>query len=170
MVITTADKHDVPELNALVNAAYRGESSKKGWTTEADLLDGIRTDEKALSEVFSDPMSLILKCTLGQKIVGCVHLKKEGKRLYLGMLTVDPEMQGKGVGKILLNATEDEARKRDCSSIFMTVISVRKELIAWYLRHGYVDSGITKPFPYGDPRFGIPKMPLEFVVLEKPIL
>jgi ribosomal protein S18 acetylase RimI-like enzyme len=168
-MITVANNADIPRLNLLVNSAYRGEYSKKGWTTEADLLDGIRTDEQALRDIMDEPESFFLKYVLDETIVACVHLRKDEEQLYLGMLTVSPDLQAKGIGKQLLLAAENEARKRDCGALYMTVISVRKELIEWYQRHGYVDSGIRKPFPSNDPRFGIPKMPLEFVVLRKEV-
>ena len=168
-MITLADDADIPRLNLLVNSAYRGEYSRKGWTTEADLLDGIRTDEQALRDIMNEPWSFILKYVVEGEIVGCVHLRKDDEQLYLGMLTVSPDLQAKGIGKQLLLAAEDEARKRNCEAVYMTVISVRQELIAWYVRHGYTDSGIRKPFPQNDPRHGIPKMPLEFVVLRKKI-
>lgn len=162
-MIATANDADIPRLNLLINSAYRGDHSKKGWTTEADLLDGIRTDEQALRDIMNEPESFFLKYVIEEEVVGCVHLRKEEEQLYLGMLTVSPDLQAKGIGKQLLLAAEDEARKRDCDAIYMTVISIRKELIEWYLRHGYLDSGVRKPF-YG---VGIPKMPLEFVVLRK---
>jgi ribosomal protein S18 acetylase RimI-like enzyme len=168
-VIAVANDADIPRLNALVNSAYRGEYSKKGWTTEADLLGGIRTDEQALTDVIHDQQSFMLKYVLDGEIVGCVHLRKEGDELYLGMLTVSPDLQAKGIGKQLLFAAEGEARKRNCSAVYMTVISVRKELIEWYRRHGYVDTGERRPFPHDDPRFGIPKTRLEFVVLRKDV-
>jgi ribosomal protein S18 acetylase RimI-like enzyme len=94
-------------------------------------------------------------------------LRNQNGKLYLGMLTVKPYLQGKGIGKELLKAAEEEARKQTCNAIFMTVISVRKELINWYVRHGYQLTGEKKPFAFNDPRFGQPKMKLEFVVLEK---
>ena len=166
-VTSVAGPADISQLNHLINDAYRGEHSRKGWTTEADLLGGIRTDERGLREIMNEPGSFILKYTIEGEIVGCVHLRKEKEQLYLGMLTVSPELQAKGIGKQLLYAAEDEAKKHDCNEIYMTVISLRKELIAWYERHGYVDSGTRKPFPSDDPRFGIPKTALEFTVLRK---
>ncbi len=168
-MITLASETDIPRLNLLINSAYRGDYSRKGWTTEADLLDGIRTDEEALRDLMNEPESFFLKYIIEKKIVGCVHLRKDDAELYLGMLTVSPVLQAKGIGKQLLLAAEDEARKRGCEAIYMTVISVRQELIAWYERHGYADTGIRKPFPHDDPRYGLPKMPLEFVVLRKKI-
>lgn len=166
VIISKAVPADVPQLEILVNSAYRGESSKKGWTTEADLLGGIRIDEEALSDLITKQDSIILKCTDKNTLVGCVHLQKQSTQIYLGMLTVLPGMQGSGIGKKLLLAAEDYARQLNCSAIVMTVISVRSELIQWYERRGYFLTGEKKPFP-NDPRFGIPKQPLEFVVMKK---
>jgi ribosomal protein S18 acetylase RimI-like enzyme len=165
--ILPAKATDAAELNILVNSAYRGDSSRQGWTTEADLLDGTRTDASAIEDIINKSGYIILKYVENGKILGCVELHTENEKLYLGMLTVRPHLQGKGIGKDLLKAAEVEARKQKCKSIFMTVISVRKELIDWYVRHGYVHTGERKPFAFTDPRFGQPKMQLEFVVLEK---
>ena len=101
-MVTLATEKDIPELNSLINSAYRGDSSKQGWTTEADLLGGIRTDEKALKEMMQQKNSFILKYEEENKILACVYLKKENNKLYLGMLTVSPQLQNKGIGKILL--------------------------------------------------------------------
>ncbi len=166
-MITKASVEDAPELDNLVNSAYRGDSSRQGWTTEADLLDGTRTDAAAIAELIKTPGTTILKYVEENKILGCVELRNHDGRLYLGMLTVRPHLQGKGIGKILLNAAEEEAGRQQCSSIFMTVISIRQELIDWYVRHGYQPTGERKPFAFNDPRFGQPKMKLEFIVLEK---
>jgi len=166
-MIQPADEKDIAALNILINSAYRGESSKAGWTTEADLLGGIRTDEAGLKVLMQTPGAVILKYDENDKVLGCVYLKEEDGKLYLGMLTVMPTLQNKGIGKILMAAAEAEAIKRNCTAIFMTVISIRTELINWYKKHGYYDTGITKPFPANDPSFGIPKQPLEFIVLEK---
>ncbi len=168
--ISQAGEEDVPALITLVNSAYRGESSKKGWTTEADLLDGLRTDQKALELLFRKPGSVIFKYTdENNHLIGCVNLQSQDERLYLGMLTVSPSLQGGGIGKKLLSAAETYAVKNNFSAIAMTVISVREELISWYERHGYLRTGQKKPFPTGDPSFGIPRQPLEFIVLEKAI-
>ena len=165
--IIPASSKDATELNTLVNSAYRGDSSRQGWTTEADLLDGTRTDAAAIEDIINKPGYSIVKYVEDGKILGCVELHKEEEKLYLGMLTVLPHLQGKGIGKELLKAAEVEAKKQNCNSIFMTVISVRKELVDWYVRHGYINTGERKPFAFTDPRFGQPKQQLEFVVLEK---
>jgi ribosomal protein S18 acetylase RimI-like enzyme len=158
---------DAKEIEKLVNSAYRGDTSRKGWTTEADLLDGSRTDTRAIEELIKKPGTQILKYLSEGKIIGCVQLDVVDQGMYLGMLTVQPDLQGGGIGKKLLTTAEAEARMQGCKKIFMTVISVRSELIAWYERHGYIDTGKRKPFNFNDPRFGIPKQNLEFAVLEK---
>lgn len=168
-MIRKAQRTDIPALDILVNSAYRGNSSRRGWTTEADLLDGIRTDQEALINMLQEPGATILvHLTDSGRMTGCVYLKNRGSSLYLGMLTVAPTEQNQGLGKKLLLAAEQQARAEGCTSIRMTVISVRTELIAWYERHGYHATGETEPFP-DNPRFGIPKQSLHFIVLEKPL-
>jgi N-acetylglutamate synthase-like GNAT family acetyltransferase len=167
MSIRTATSNDIPALDVLVNSAYRGDSSRQGWTTEADFLDGIRTDADSLQEMMQQPGTVILVLENENGVVeACVYLKKENDKMYLGMLTVSPVLQGKGTGKVLLRAAEQYAQEQGCIAVTMTVISIRHELIAWYERHGYHNTGETKPFPT-DVKFGIPKQPLEFIVMEK---
>jgi len=101
-------------------------------------------------------------------LAGCVYLEQQPDTVYLGMLTVSPLLQAGGIGKQLLQAAEDFAKRNGVDNISMTVISVRHELIAWYERHGYAKTGETKPFPT-DPAFGIPKQPLEFIAMKKMI-
>jgi ribosomal protein S18 acetylase RimI-like enzyme len=165
--VSAATINDAAALASLVNSAYRGDSSRQGWTTEADLLDGTRTDTDAIANLLSTPDTTVLKYAEDGEIKGCVELKKMSDALYLGMLTVRPDLQAKGIGKILLKAGEDEARKQGCKKVIMTVITLRSELIAWYVRHGYKDTGERKPFAFSDPRFGQPKQSLQFAVLEK---
>ena len=168
LTISVATVDDIPELINLVNCAYRGNEARKGWTHEADLIDGtLRTDKASMERLIINPASTILKCIdTNNVIVGCVYLEKKDSMLYLGMLSVSPEIQAKGIGKMLLAAAEDHAHKVNCKIIEMTVISVREELIAWYERRGYNSTGMTIPFP-DDNRFGIPKQPIEFIVMEK---
>lgn len=167
-MITIATLADIDALNTLVNAAYRGDSSRQGWTTEADLLEGTRISEKTLRELF-DSDSIILKYEENNQILGCEELRPENDTMYLGMLTVHPTQQAKGLGKKLLAAAEEMAKAKNCSTIYMNVISERAELIAWYCRHGYHDTGKRKPFYLPDESFGKPLKNLEFVVLEKSV-
>ncbi len=165
--ITPASPADIPALNVLVNSAYRGDSSRRGWTTEADLLDGVRTDETGLQSMLANHQATILKYEEAGQLLGCVYLEQKGDRLYLGMLTVSPEAQAGGIGKRLMAAAEQLARDWHCRAVRMTVIPQRHELIAFYERRGYQATGETEPFPMDDPRFGLPKQPLSFIVLEK---
>ncbi len=168
MSITIATTADTQALVPLINSAYRGDASKKGWTTEANLLEGeLRTDIPFLTNLLNNPEANMLKYTVADgTIAGCVYLEKMERGLYLGMLTVSPLQQAGGIGKKLLAAAEVYGKEKGCSCIFMNVISLRHELIAWYERHGYHKTGETKPMP-GDNRFGTPTQPLEFLIMEK---
>ena len=168
MPITTAIPADIPALERLLNSAYRGQDSKKGWTTEADLLIGdLRTDASTLDTLMHVPDAVFLKYTGNQdEIQGCVFLQKKENKLYLGMLSVSPFIQAKGIGRQLMAEAETYATSNNCSSIFMKVISVRHELVSWYERKGYYKTGNTEPFP-ADNRFGIPTRQLEFIIMEK---
>jgi ribosomal protein S18 acetylase RimI-like enzyme len=169
--IKIATTEDAPAITALLNSAYRGETSKKGWTTEAHLIAGnIRSNEQAVLEVMQQRGSIFLKYINEQKdIVGCVNLQQQEIKIYLGMFAVAPLLQGGGVGKYLLAAAEEYATFCNCNSIYMTVISVRTELINWYIKNGYKDTGQRKPF-VEDGRTGTHLQPLEFMTLEKQIL
>ena len=170
MSLQPATITDIDQLLALVNGAFRGESSKKGWTHEADLIEGsARTDAATLEEMLLHPESTMLKFSRpDDQIEACVYLQVKPRGLYLGMLTVQPELQGAGIGKQLLAAAEDFARQHHCPCIYMSVISLRPDLLAWYERHGYRLTGEKQPFAV-DPKFGVPTRPLEFVILEKSI-
>jgi ribosomal protein S18 acetylase RimI-like enzyme len=118
--------------------------------------------------MMNDPDSVILTCRQEHQLIGCVFLQKQKSKMYLGMLTVDPELQDKGLGKLLLKKAEEHAVDKGCDTIMITVITKRLELIDWYKRRGYTETGEVKPFP-DDPKFGLPKEPLSFCVMEKQI-
>lgn len=160
---------DAEKISQLVNSAYRGDSSRVGWTTEADLLGGQRTDPLTLQTQMSAPQNSLYILEENQKqILGVVHLKFFDGFAYLGMLTISPTQQGSGLGKRLLKECETLCRSLGLVSIEMTVIAQRLELIAWYERHGYHRTGEERPFPYGDLKFGEPKREdLYFMVLKK---
>jgi ribosomal protein S18 acetylase RimI-like enzyme len=170
----TANHDDIPALVALVTSAYRGEVSKQGWTTEADLLDGQRIDPEMLDADLTQPQSLILLAEDGARLIACARIAVEPAEdgvpsAYFGMFSVSPESQGSGIGKSMLAEAERIAHETlACTRIRMTVIDCRDELIAYYVRRGYRRTGIKKPFPYGDPRYGLPKRDdLQFEILEK---
>jgi ribosomal protein S18 acetylase RimI-like enzyme len=166
-MISKATLQDIPSLNILINSAYRGETSKKGWTTEAHLLEGKRTTEEELTAIILDPKNTFLKFTENDQIIGSVLLVEKEHQLYVGMLTVSPELQNSGIGKKMLAEAENHAKSLGLSTLSMTVVSVRAELIAWYKRHGYVDTGKREAFPSSDIHINISDKPLEFIFLEK---
>jgi ribosomal protein S18 acetylase RimI-like enzyme len=167
---TRAKPTDIGALVALVNSAYRGDSSRRGWTTEADLIDGTRIDAAALEEIIGSPDRAVLVLRAETGLFGCVQIdKRDDETAYVGMLTIRPTLQGSGIGRQLLAAAVTFARAEFGSRVAeMTVIEVREELIAWYERRGYAATGETRPFPYNDERFGVPKTPdLRMIVMQK---
>ncbi|MBK0378594.1 GNAT family N-acetyltransferase [Mucilaginibacter segetis] len=167
MAISNATLTDVPALAALVNSAYRGENSRRGWTTEANMIDGQRIDEATLIDYLTDDHTYILKYTdTDGYLTGCVYLQKQGDKLYLGMLSVSPLLQAKGIGRQLLQAGEQHAKKLNCTSVFMTVIDSRLELISWYERRGYQKTGEIIPLIIPE-KYGVLKQPLNMLVLQK---
>ncbi|WP_232835581.1 GNAT family N-acetyltransferase [Actinocorallia populi] len=172
VVLREAVPQDVPAVVALVESAYRGDASRAGWTSEADLLDGGRTDAAAVLEIIETPGSRVLLVERGGVPVACCQLEQQGDIAYFGMFAVSPTLQGAGLGHAVLAAAEREARAGwGAREMQMTVISLRAELVAWYERRGYRRTGERRPFPHDNERFGIPRRPdLEFIVLSKPLL
>ena len=174
MPLEPATLEDLPAVAALVNSAYRGDSSRAGWTTEADFLGGQRTDPETLArDLAAAPAArlLLLRDDAGA-LVGSVWVEPvgDGEAWYVGMVTVRPDLQAAGLGRALLDGAEAYAAGQGARRARMTVIGIRDTLIAWYERRGYARTGETRPFPYGDPLFGEPRRDdLAFVVLEKPL-
>jgi len=169
LAFRAATEADIEAIVALVTSAYRGDSSRAGWTTEADLLDGARIDPEVLRADIARTGSRVVLAERDSALLACAHVAVDGDAGYFGMFSVVPGLQGGGIGKQVL--AECERIVRDdwrLPAMRMTVIDVRDELIAFYQRRGYRRTGITKPFPYGDARFGEPKRgDLRFEVLEK---
>lgn len=159
---------DAERVAAFVNAAYRGESSLQGWTTEAILLGGQRTDAELVDALITQPNSCILLAEIDQQLMGCIHLERHGQHAHLGMLSVFPQHQNQGIGKALMHAAETYAQEYwQATTTTMSVITVRHELIAFYERHGYQRTGRHLPFPDSE-RYGIRKVKkLELEILEK---
>jgi len=160
---------DIPALVTLVTSAYRGDASRAGWTTEADILDGARIDPQGLQADIERPRSTILLAERDGQLLACAHVADDQGKGYFGMFSVDPTQQGGGIGKqVMLAAEAHAAGEWGVPVMQMTVIDIRDELIAFYERRGYQRTGIKNPFPYGDERFGLPKRDdLRFEILEK---
>lgn len=164
-----AAEADVPALVALIESAYRGDASRGGWTTEADILDGQRTDAEAVRAVIDAVGSRLLVVEREGRLVACCQLENRGDAAYFGMFAVSPGQQGTGLGKQIIAEAESRVRE-DWGAIemHMTVITARNDLIAWYERRGYRRTGRMTPFPYGDERFGVPlRDDLQFELLVK---
>jgi len=168
--IREATPADIPALHALVESAYRGDNARRGWSHEADLLEGQRTDAAELADLLGGASQAVLVAEIDGALLGCVAVTGKGQGIaYLGMLSVDPDRQAGGLGRRLVRAAEAEAVSRFAArSMEMTVIHSRSELIAWYERLGYILTGERRPFPVQDPRFGLPRVDdLTFVVMAR---
>ena len=166
-----ATEADIDAIVLLVTRAYRGESSRAGWTTEADLLDGQRIDPEVLRADMRKPRSRVLLALRGGALVACAHVTDDDGRGYFGMFAVEPTLQSGGIGRAVVAECERLAREEWRLPLMrMSVIDLRGELIAWYVRLGYRRTGTHLPFPYGDARFGVPRRDdLRFEILEKPL-
>ena len=172
MHVSVARESDLEAIAALVNSAFRGDSSRAGWTTEADMVGGQRTDAESLRADLSARPGAVLLTMRDESdgaLLGSVWLEPRGPNVwYVGMFTIRPDMQSRQLGRMLLAEAESFAAARGARRMRMTVITVRDELIAWYERRGYARTGELQPFPYADERFGLPlRDDLEFAVLEK---
>lgn len=166
-----ADEADYPAIIALTNRAYRAPAGQAAWKVET-IVGGQRIDEALLRDDLANPAAILLVARNGSgEHLGHVRLDSSDDGVWhLAMLTVSPDHQDSGLGRIILDAAEDYARDHGARGIRMSVIHQRIELIAWYQRRGYVLTGETGAFPYGDPRFGTPtRDDLFFEMLEKQI-
>jgi ribosomal protein S18 acetylase RimI-like enzyme len=170
-VFRAAGIADVKAIVALVQSAYRGESSRAGWTTEADFLDGQRTDPEEVAELIVAPDNCVVLCVHADELLASAHVQKQGEATWFGMFAVRPRMQRRGIGSALLAEAERLAVEEwRCGTMQMSVITLRTELIAWYERRGYRRTGIFRPFPYGQERYGRPRRDdLRLEVLRKPL-
>jgi GNAT superfamily N-acetyltransferase len=172
--IRSAVAGDCASLETLVNSCYRGDSSRVGWTTEADYLDGLRIDHARLKADIERPGCVIycLRERVEGPILACVFVqdfvREDGLEVYFGMLAVRPDLQARGFGRVLLEHLEAQARARGALRVTMRVIQIRDSLIAWYERRGYRRTGRLEAFPYGDDAFGVPRRDdLQFEWMEK---
>ncbi len=172
MYLTPITPADYAAVTELANLAYRGGGTNAGWNSEASLIEGPRLTEDRLKEdlaVKPNAHLLLYRDSSEGPILGTIWLEPTSSETwYLGLLTIRPELQNRSLGRTLLAAAETFARKRGAHVMRMTVVNVRDTLIAWYERRGYIRTGETQPFPYGDDRFGRPlRNDLAFVVLKK---
>ena len=169
MNISTATINDIIELEKLINKAYRGEASRKGWTSEYGILEGERIGQEPLEDYFGqDPINILKYTDVSGTILGTVYIEFKAPVLYLGMLAVMPDQQAQGIGQSIMREAENLAKKNDCDRISITVISSRLELISWYKRRGYRMNGESINFDELKGNFGIPLIQdIQLIGMEK---
>jgi GNAT superfamily N-acetyltransferase len=166
LTIRPATRTDLPALHPVIERAYRGETARQGWTHEADLIEGPRTDLRTLTAIVEDPAQVLLSAWEDDTPIGCVNVANRGSgTAYLGLLCIDPLRQAAGLGRQLIAAAERHARDLfGCTRMEMTVIEERRKLIEYYVRRGYAETGERRDFPIPlDP-------PLFMTVLAKPLV
>ena len=148
LAIHLAEARDAEAIARLVNLAYRSKLINNGWTNESQLVAGRRIDEESVLALMQQPQSVILKASMDKRLLACAHLLNTDATVYLGMLSVSPEVQGMGIGKHMLQQAEDYAwNNMEAEAIIMDVISQRTELISFYQRRGYSIHGQEKEYP-----------------------
>jgi len=148
-----AEARDSEAITRLINAAFQVESFFKG---------GNRLD---LAEVQARlAKGRFILAEEGHVILGCVYVEPDGERAYLGLLSVEPTLQGSGIGKRLMDAAEDHCRAAGCRFVDLRVVNLRKELLPFYQKLGYAPSG-TAPFPEDAPTL----LPCHFLLMSKAI-
>jgi GNAT superfamily N-acetyltransferase len=171
VTFTVATDADVPEVVSLINLAFRGRGQDAGWSIQEEYINGTRITQELLREdMAAKPhATLLLWRTADTSLLGCVWMEPEQNGVwYLGLLALPPREQNAGLGRKLLEAAENWARERRATEIRMSVVNLRVALIEWYKRRGYTLTGQTKPFPYGDNRYGVPtRDDLHFVILKR---
>lgn len=151
-----------------MNICYRGETSRQGWTTEADLLSGLRTDVAEVRRLIANDTAMILLFQLGAEIVGSVCIEWQGAQAHLGLFVVKPDLQGQNIGKQLLEFAEQTALEQwAVGKMVMAVISCRYELIAYYQRRGYQRTHVFKEFPLNPELWQPQVVDLRLEILEK---
>lgn len=170
--VRPATVDDAEAVAALVHAAYRSEESRRGWTTEADLVAGQRADAGMIRHLVERADDEVLVAVGDDGLpYACCHLQRRDGTAYLGMFAVRPRRQGGGVGRGMLAAAERWARDRwGSTTLEITVLNHRPELLAWYERCGFARTGEEHAFPSDDHRVGEPRRPdLVLLGMSKPI-
>ena len=154
MRIRFAVKQDAEDITALINAAFR--------KAESFFIDGDRIDVESVRSLIAKGEFLISHEDAAFR--GCVYLERRGERAYLGLLSVDPELQKAGIGSALMKAAEEHCREAGCRVMDLRTVNLRTDNRAFYGRRGYVETS-TEPFP----EELNPKLPCHFVNMSKPL-
>src|ERR1700756_1165603 len=154
MQVRVAEARDSNAIVAVINVAFR--------LSEGFLIDRDRIDLETVQDLFQKGTFLVAEDSF---LCGCVYVEPRGSdRSYLGLLAVDPRLQKSGLGSQLMHAAEAHCAEAGSRFMDLRIVSVRKELPAFYHRHGYVEAG-DEPFTPGLN----PKVPCHFVWMSKPL-
>lgn len=151
LIYRIATEEDSELLTNLVNMSYSGELSNQGWTNENGLVVGSRTTvDKILNILKNDQyVILIFFDPINHHLIGCISIqhKSESNAACLSIFAVRPDQQARGYGKFILNTAESYAKDQwNVKSIELNVILQRPELMAYYKRRGYIDTGRREAF------------------------
>ncbi|WIB67987.1 MULTISPECIES: GNAT family N-acetyltransferase [unclassified Curtobacterium] len=171
LTIRRATLEDAATVADLVERAYRGEASREGWTSEVDVIGGRRTDTEQIRALIAAPHSVVFVGVDEGRIIATCQVQRHGPGLaYFGTFAVEPTIQGRGLGRRMMEAAAEHARTTfDAAALEITVVAQQSALIAWYRRLGFVPTGATRPFP-AEAWGATPLVPdVHFVVMRKPL-
>jgi GNAT superfamily N-acetyltransferase len=151
--VRVAGRKDAESIARLVNLAFRAERA---------FIAGDRTNPDGIRDLFAKGEFLLLEDA--ETLIGCVYLEPRRDNTYLGLLAVNPEKQGAGLGSQLMSAAEMRCRKAGRRAMELTVVNLRTDLLRFYGRRGYLERG-TEPFPAPDRM----KVPVHLIRMEKPL-
>jgi ribosomal protein S18 acetylase RimI-like enzyme len=145
--IATLD--DATQLQAMVQSAFRAEDSRKDWTADMKLGASFRIDVEEITTQITKPDGAILVATDNSTLVASIEVSKRSADLArLSMLAVDEHHQRGGIGRRVLAYAEDYCQRTwGVKKLGLNALSTRRELILWYIRHGYRKTGELTPFP-----------------------
>ncbi|KAJ5542599.1 hypothetical protein N7535_005021 [Penicillium sp. DV-2018c] len=145
-----ATEADASQLQQLIECAFRAVDSREGWTDDLGLSSSFRIDLQEVLAMINKPDIVMLMATNDEKkLVGSIGTaKRDANHARLFMLAVDPSQQHSGIGRQVLAYAEDYCRQTwGVSTLCLNALSNRLQLITWYSRHGYEETGETSPFP-----------------------
>ena len=154
--VRTAGPQDVEEITTLINSSFR--------QAEGFFIDEDRIDCDGVRNCFGTGEFLVAESD--DVMVGCVYVEpRDNAHAYLGLLAIDLTRQRSGLGSLLMDAAEDYCRRLGCRFMDINVVNLRKELPGFYQKRGYLETGMTSPFP-DDIKT---KIPCHFIEMSKPL-
>ncbi|HEX7773999.1 MAG TPA: GNAT family N-acetyltransferase [Pyrinomonadaceae bacterium] len=145
---------DAAKITGVINAAFR--------IAEEFFIDGNRITQAEVEKLLAKGTFLLAET--GENLDGCVYVELRGERSYLGLLSVDPGRQQRGIGSFLMKAAENYCRERGSRFMDILIVNLREDLPSFYRKRGYGENGTT-PFPEDVET----KIPCHFITMVKPL-